>query len=162
MVRRVIRCLGLIALLNAALSLPALGDTYKCIDANGRATYTNINEEIRGKNCTVVMREISVVPAIPPSRSSKAAPSPPGFPKVDPATQKGRDDARRRILEDELGSEEKALAKARTELTEQESIREGNERNYQRVLDRLQPYKDAVERHEKNVAALKRELENVK
>jgi hypothetical protein len=157
-----IGCLGLAATLALALAAPALGDTFKCIDANGRATYTNMKEEAKGKNCTVVMREISVVPATPAPRATTASPSPAGFPKVDPATQKNRDVARRRILEEELGGEEKALAQAKAELTEQEGIRTGDERNYQRVLDRLQKYKDEVERHEKNVEALKKELSNAK
>jgi len=162
MVRRIIRCLGLAVPLTLALTAPAWADTFKCMDANGRATYTNMKEETKGKNCTVVMREISVVPAVPASRAAKATPSPEGFPKVDPGTQKTRDDGRRRILEEELSGEEKALAQAKAELTQQESIRTGDERNYQRVLDRLQKYKDEVERHEKNVAALKKELNNVK
>jgi hypothetical protein len=144
------------------LAAPARGDTFKCIDANGRATYTNMKDETKDKNCSVVMREISVVPAVPPARNAAANPSPAGFPKVDPATQKSRDGARRRILEDELSGEEKALAQAKTELTEQESIRTGDEKNYQRVLDRLQKYKDEVERHEKNVEALKKELSNAR
>ena len=159
---RSIRYLGLVAALVFVLAAPARGDTFKCIDANGRATYTNMKEETKGKNCSVVMREISVVPAVPPARSAAANPSPAGFPKVDPATQKNRDGARRRILEEELGGEEKSLAQAKTELTEQESIRTGDEKNYQRVLDRLQKYKDEVERHEKNVEALKKELSNAK
>jgi hypothetical protein len=158
----VIRCLGLAGTLTFALVLPARGDTFKCLDANGRATYTNMKEETKGKNCTVVMREISVVPAVPTARAGKEAPSSAGFPKVDSATQKTRDDGRRRILEEELSGEEKALAQARTELTEQESIRTGDEKNYQRVLDRLQKYQDEVERHAKNVEALKKELNNVK
>lgn len=162
MASRVIRYSGLALPLALALAAPAWGDTFKCMDANGRATYTNMKEETKGKNCSLVIREISVVPAIPPARTAKAAPSPPGFPKVDPATQKTRDEGRRRILQDELSSEEKALLEARAELTRQESIRTGDERNYQRVLDRLQKYKDNVERHQKNVAALKKELENVK
>lgn len=161
MIRRSLEYLGTAALLSAALSLPAWGDTFKCLDKNGRATYTNIKEETKGKSCTLVMREISVVPSIPP-RAAASTPTPAGFPKVDAGTQKSRDEARRRILVDELGSEEKALEKARADLAEQESVRSGNEKNYQRVLDRLQPYKDDVERHEKNVAALKRELDNVK
>lgn len=140
------------------LAAPARGDTFKCIDANGRATYTNMKEETKGKSCSVVMREISVVPAIPAARNAKENPSPAGFPKVDPATQKNRDGARRRILEEELSGEEKALAQAKTELAEQESIRTGDEKNYQKVLDRLQKYKDEVERHDKNVEALKKEL----
>ena len=157
-----IRYLGLVAALVFVLAAPARGDTFKCIDANGRATYTNMKEETKGKNCSVVMREISVVPAVPPARSAAANPSPAGFPKVDPATQKNRDGARRRILEEELSGEEKALVQAKTELTEQESVRTGGEKNYQRVLDRLQKYKDEVELHEKNVEALKKELSNAK
>jgi hypothetical protein len=153
---------GLVVILALALPAPTWGDTFKCLDANGRATYTNLKDETKGKNCTVVMREISVVPAIPASRAATATPSPAGFPKVDPATQKSRDGARRRILEEELGGEEKALAQAKAELTEQEGIRTGDEKNYQRVLDRLQKYKDDVERHQKNVEALKKELSNAK
>jgi|ERR1035441_8134164 hypothetical protein len=157
-----IGCSGLAATLALALTAPAWGDTFKCIDANGRATYTNMKEEAKGKNCTVVMREISVVPAGPVQRPAAANPSPAGFPKVDAATQKSRDGARRRILEEELSGEEKALAQAKAELTEQEGIRTGDEKNYQRVLDRLQQYKDEVERHQKNVEALKTELNNAK
>jgi len=157
-----IRHVGLAVALTGALVAPAQADTFKCIDTNGRATYTNMKEETKGKNCTVVMREISVVPAMPASRGAASAPSPPGFPKVDTATQKTRDDARRRILEDELSGEEKALAKAQADLTEQEGIRTGGEKNYQRVLDRLQPYKDEVDRHQKNIEALRKELANMK
>jgi len=157
-----IGCSGLAVTLTLALAAPAWGDTFKCVDANGRATYTNIKEETKAKNCTLVMREISVVPAAPAARAAAANPSPAGFPKVDAATQKNRDGARRRILEEELGGEEKALAQAKVELTEQEGIRTGDERNYQKVLDRLQKYRDEVERHQKNVEALKKELGNVK
>lgn len=153
---------GLAATLALALAAPAWGDTFKCVDANGRATYTNMKEEAKGKNCTVVMREISVVPATPAARVPAANSSPAGFPKVDAATQKNRDGARRRILEEELSGEEKALAQAKAELTEQEGIRTGDEKNYQRVLDRLQKYQDEVERHQKNVEALKKELNNTK
>lgn len=156
------RCLALAGPLMVALAAPAWADTFKCMDANGHATYTNMKEETRGKNCTLVMREISVVPAVPAARAATPASSPPGFPKVDAATQRTRDDARRKILDDELSGEEKALAKAKEELTQQESVRSGDERNYQKVLDRLQPYKDEVERHQKNVEALKKEINNGK
>jgi hypothetical protein len=155
-----IRHIGFAAAL--VLAAPAWADTFKCVDTSGRPTYTNMKEETKGKNCSVVMREISVVPAVPAARSAAANPSPAGFPKVDPATQKARDGARRRILEEELADEEKALVQAKAELTEQEGIRTGDERNYQRVLDRLQKYKDEVERHQKNVEALKKELGNAK
>jgi hypothetical protein len=119
-----------------------------------------MKEETRDKNCTVVMREISVVPAAPAARSAAARPTPEGFPKVDSSTQKNRDVARRKILEDELANEQKSLQQAKAELVEQEQIRGGDEKNYQRVLDRLQKYKDQVEQHEKNLEALKKELSN--
>ena len=161
-------CYGLAAIAALALASPAWGDTFKCMDSNGRATYTNIKEETKGKNCRVVMREISIVPAMPttpkaePSRANREESSPRGFPRVDRATQQRRDDDRRRILQEELSSEQEALAEAKAELTRQESRRNGDERNYQRVLDRLKRYQDDVERHERNVAALKKELEHVK
>jgi len=65
-------------------------------------------------------------------------------------------------LEQELASEEKLLAQARKDLAEQESIRLGSEFNYQRVLNRLEPYKKNVALHENNVANLKRELASIR
>lgn len=139
---------------------PAGGSTvWKCLEQDGRAHYTNIKKETEGKQqCTVVTKEVSVVSGPAP----KPAATPPNFPRVDRDTQKARDDGRRRILEDELSTEEKGLTDARTKLTEQESVRQGDEKNYQRVLDRLKPYQDAVERHERNVSALKREMSNLR
>lgn len=162
MIRQLVRWLGFAALLGVALSLPARADTFKCRDANGHVTYTNMKEETRGKNCTLVMREISVVPSNPRAPATAEDRSPAGFPKVDAATQKSRDVKRREILQEELSGEEKALAKAKEDLTQQESVRNGNERNYQKVLDRLQPYKDEVERHQKNIEALNKELGNAR
>jgi hypothetical protein len=46
-----------------------------------------------------------------------------GFPRVDTGTQKARDSDRRRILDEELASEQKALDAARRDLASQESIR---------------------------------------
>ena len=44
---------------------------------------------------------------------------------------------------------------------QQEQVRTGEERNYAKVLERLQPYKDSIETHEKNIEALRRELANL-
>lgn len=134
------------------------GTVWRCQEQDGRAHYTNIKKETEGKQCTVVTREVSVVTAPAPQRAAAATPTPPNFPRVDKDTQRSRDDGRRRILEDELSTEEKGLSDAKAKLAEQEAVRHGDEKNYQRVLDRLKPYQEAVERHERNVAALKREL----
>jgi septal ring factor EnvC (AmiA/AmiB activator) len=125
--------------------------TYKCVDAAGRSTYTNVKEEMTGKNCALVSREVSVVPAQQPA--AKPAPPPANAPKASD---------RRKILEEELSGEEKRLAEARGKLAEQQSVRTGDERNFQRVIDRLKPFVDAVERHEKNIAALRKELSAVR
>ena len=96
-----------------------------------------------------------------PGRAANT-PSPSGFPKVDGDTQKARDNDRRKILEQELATEQKSLDQAKKELAEQEAIRTGDERNYQRVLERLQPHKDKVALHERNIEALKKEIGNLR
>ncbi|MCX7890798.1 MAG: DUF4124 domain-containing protein [Burkholderiales bacterium] len=154
--------------LAAQLAAAQSSDIFKCVDESGRAHYTNVKKDAQGRNCTLVTREVSVIPSgtSPAAAARGAAPgaqaAAASFPRVDRDTQKSRDDSRRRILEDELSAEEKSLARARQDLAEQESVRGGDEKNYQKVLDRLQPYKDAVDRHERNVAALRRELANLK
>jgi hypothetical protein len=86
---------------------------------------------------------------------------PDNFPRESAAERERRAASSREILERELATEQAALAKAREELAAQEAVRYGNERNYARVIERLQPYKDSVETHEKNIDALKRELSNL-
>ena len=41
-------------------------------------------------------------------------------------------------------------------------MRYGNERNFQKKLDRLQPFQEKVEQQERNVEALKKEIANLK
>lgn len=154
---------AVVALTLAPIAL-AQGTVWRCTDPDGRAHYTNIKKDTEGRSCQVVTKEVSVV-SPPSAGASRAAPqtaTPPNFPRVDRETQKSRDDGRRRILQDELATEEKSLAEAKAKLTEQESVRLGDEKNYQRVLDRLKPYQDAVERHERNVSALRREIANLR
>lgn len=81
---------------------------------------------------------------------------------MDPAVQRKRDESRRKILEDELVAEEKSLAAARKALADGEAVRLGDERNYQRYLERIQGLKDRVTQHERNVGALKQELSNLR
>jgi ribosomal protein L29 len=76
--------------------------------------------------------------------------------------QKQRDGDRRRILEQELANEQKQLASAQKELADQQSVRDGSERNYQRVLDRLEPFQKKVKQHEDNIENLKKELANLR
>ena len=81
---------------------------------------------------------------------------------MDRELQRSRDSDRLRILENELGNEQRLLAQAQKELAQQESVRLGDEKNYQRVLERLEPYQKRVKLHEDNVANLRREISKVR
>lgn len=151
---------------------PAWGQIYRCVDGDGHVTYSNVASS---KTCKRMQLEPASSYAPPASRAGSAPgrttsrtpgaaanPSPVDFPKVSNEAQKARDNDRQAILTQELSSEQKALEQARQELTEQEGVRLGGERNYQRVLDRLQPYKDKVAQHERNIEALNKELSKLK
>ncbi len=146
----------------AAMPLAHAQNTvWKCVDGEGRSHYTNVKEEAKGTGCRIVSEgKVSTVPAS--KLAAAVAPSPASFPKVDKDTQKARDDGRRKILEDELAAENRSLDEAKAKLAEQESVRNGDEKNYQKVLDRLKPYQDTVDRHERNIAALQREISNLR
>ncbi|HET9664452.1 MAG TPA: DUF4124 domain-containing protein [Burkholderiales bacterium] len=146
-------------ILGAFVGLNAHAQIYECVDASGNKRFTNIKSEAKG--CKQLdVGPINTVPAVKPA--NKAAPGPATFPKVDAATQRERDTDRRRILEQELANEQKQLAAAQKELADQQAVRQGDERNYQRVLDRLEPYQKRVKQHEDNIANLKKELANLR
>ena len=86
------------------------------------------------------------------------APREGAFPRETPKARASAKDRQREILEKELATEQDLLAKAQKALAEQEAVRHGDERNYAKVLERLQPFKDNVDLHAKNVEALRREL----
>ena len=134
----------------------ASAQTCKYVDSEGRVSYSNVPI----KNAKKVS---CFEPVKPPQQQSPAAPANAAAkPRVDSTTQRQRDDDRRNILEAELRTEEQQLAQAKRELAEQEAIRTGDERNYERVLERLKPYQEAVAQHEKNVASLRQELANLR
>lgn len=88
--------------------------------------------------------------ASPASAGSDAA-------RVDPGQQRSRDAERRRVLETELHEVEERLATAQRELAAG-AERKGDERNYQRYLDRMSELKANVTRQENDIQALKREI----
>jgi hypothetical protein len=143
----------------ASQSQAGVETLWNCKDKDGRTILTNQQADTAGKECRVVQQQrVTVVPAQKaPAKSS----SPQNFPKESANDRLSARDKQRVTLERELAQEESMLADARRKLAEQESVRAGDERNYARVLERLQPFKDAVEVHTKNIDALKRELVNL-
>ena len=152
-----------VLMLCLALARPAFAQQqvvetiWSCKDKSGRTHVTNLKEDTVGKECRIVQQQrVTVVPAVKPG-----AKSPAGFPKESVSDRVSSKAKQRDTIEKELTQEQSMLADARKKLAEQESIRGGDEKNYARVIERLKPYKDTVEVHEKNVEALKRELSNL-
>jgi len=150
----------LVALLLGFMAGAARAQTetiWSCKDSTGRTHVTNLKEDTVGKECRIVQQQrVTVVPA-----SKSVAKSPAGFPKESASDRVSSKAKQRDTLEQELTQEESMLADARQKLADQEAVRNGDEKNYSRVIERLKPYKDTVEVHEKNVDALKRELSNL-
>ena len=128
---------------------PASAEIYKYVDESGRVTYTNIPK--KGS------KKLDLDPISAAKTRNNAGPA--DFPKVDSQTQKKRDEARKQILHDELATEEKSLAEAQKALKEGEAARIGGEvRDSPKYRERVQKLKENVSLHEKNIAALKKEL----
>ena len=64
----------------------------------------------------------------------------------------------KRILESELRREEERLAELQREYNNGEPERRGEERNYQKYMDRVVELKTSIVRKEEDIAAIKREL----
>jgi hypothetical protein len=133
---------------------------YKCVDEDDRKTFSNVKLSGNGVKCTAM--ELPPVTSVPPAQVSRpagrSAASPDSFPKVGENAQKERDNDRRRILENELEAERGNLEQAKKDLADQEKIRTGDERNFQQILDRIEPYKNKAALHERNIEAIEKEL----
>jgi hypothetical protein len=97
------------------------------------------------------------------SQKPRSAPVPSSGPrppdsKVGPAEQKVRDTDSRRILESELHKEEDKLAQMQKAYNNGEPERLGDERNYQKYLDRVADMKAAIARKESDIQAIRREI----
>ena len=78
--------------------------------------------------------------------------------RVGAAEQRARDSDARRILEAELQRELLRYDEMLKEYNNGEPERQGNERNYQKYLDRVADLKSAIVRKESDIGAIKREL----
>ncbi len=82
---------------------------------------------------------------------------------VDPSLQKTRDGTRRQVLLEELQNEEKALADVRLQLNGGRPLPMADETpGSPKYIDRVKQLEKALRHHERNVAALKQELANLR
>ena len=131
---------------SGCVNKPALlaGDTYRCATESGAFSYFN-------------------VPGTNGDRRVGKAPSPAGFPRVEPETQKGRDDVRRKVLADELAAEEKLLAETRSAYADGAPVPLPEERaDAEKYRARIGRLRQSLAVHEKNIEALKKELVAIK
>ncbi len=152
----------------AGQAVQAQGVVYRC--PGNPVLYTDqlTAQEAKDRNCrTIEGAPITVIagpqrgrPAASAAPGSNGAPpaSRPADSRVDPSAQRARDSDARRILSEELAREEDRLAQLKREFNNGEPERRGDERNYQKYLDRVSEMKASILRKETDIAALKREL----
>lgn len=121
-------------------------------------------QEARDKGCrTIEGAQITIVQAPPRPRPPASGTGPVTAPrsvdtKVDPASQRARDTDARRILTDELRSEEERLTTMKAEFNNGEPERKGDERNFARYQERVAEMRAAIQRKEADITALRREI----
>jgi hypothetical protein len=81
--------------------------------------------------------------------------------RVSPTDQRARDSEARSILDSELRREEERLTALKREFNNGEPERRGDERNYQKYLDRVAELKAGISRKEADIASIKREIEKL-
>jgi hypothetical protein len=142
----------------------AAAQVYRCPGPPVLYTDAISPAEAKEKGCrTIEGTPITIIqaprPRAPASATPPAATAPrPADSNVDPASQRQRDGEARRILLDELKKEEDRLAVMQKDYNNGEPERRGDERNYQRYLDRVAEMKAAITRKEADISALKREI----
>ena len=115
----------------------------KCVDAKGKVRY--IDQSAMGtEKCEPVKDRTQILQSQPGAINLHP-----------PAKSSGLSLAQR---EGNVRAAESQLEQAKKALAEQEAIRGGDEKNYQRVLDRLKPYQDAVAKAEQNLDQARRNL----
>ena len=153
------RLLAFLALCLIATPVLTQG-VFVCVQANGTREYRNTGDT---RGCRRLdLETISTIPAPPSNQQAKAAAIDPSFPRIESQIQKRRDQDRLQILMDEVRTEESRLSELRRDYQNGEPERLGSERNYAKYQERVAQMKDDIQRTEKNIEALKREIGNLK
>jgi hypothetical protein len=159
---------SMLVLCAAALANAQANNTvYRC--PGNVYTDTISAKEAKERDCrTLEGVPVTVIQSIRPRTEAKPVPPAAGSAaknsegrteaKVDPTEQRSRDSDARRILEAELRAETERLAALQKEYNNGEPERRGEERNFQKYLERVAEMKASIARKESDIAALKREL----
>ena len=155
-------------LLLACGAVPALGAEtpdstvmYRCPGNDYKNTITAKEAErlgckrIEGAPVTIIqMTKPRAATPVPAAGGGSAV-------RVDPVAQRARDSDARRILEGELRAEEEKLAVMQKEFNNGQPERQGDEKNFQKYLDRVNDMRAAIARKLTDIAALQREIKKL-
>jgi len=145
--------------LAAGSASAAEGSTYYQCPGNV-FTNTLTPKEADAKGCkAMVTQQPTTIPA-PKAHgpSTAAAPANSASSKVDAQEQKQRDSDARKILQDELIKAQQNLDALQKEYNNGQPERKGDEKNYQKYLDRTADLKAQITRTESDINAITREL----
>jgi hypothetical protein len=109
---------------------------------------------------------ITIIQTVKPRAGATAVPtvasaSSPAGSRIDPTTQRARDSDARRILEGELKTEEDRLATLQKDFNDGQPERRGDEKNFQKYLDRVAEMRAGIARKQIDIAALRREIQKL-
>ena len=159
-----LRGLGPSALAAAALAVLAAGAQaadgstyYRCPD--NVFTNTITPKEADAKGCKALeAHQPTTIPAPKARPGGTATPSGTAASRVDAQEQKARDSDARRILQDELIKAQAQLDSLQKEYNNGQPERHGDEKNFQKYLDRTADLKAQITRTESDISAITREL----
>lgn len=135
------------------------GVTYRCPNNDYKNTISAKEAERLG--CKKIEgTPITIIQMTKPRPSGTPVPAAAGSSTrtVEPQAQRARDSDARRILETELKTEENRLATMKLDYNNGQPERQGDEKNYQRYIDRVSEMNAAIARKEVDVTALRREI----
>jgi Domain of unknown function (DUF4124) len=146
---------------SATFAIGAHAEIYKRVDEDGHVTYSSV--PIKGAKKLHLEPLPTMAPPAKPRNSDNSS----DF-RVNSDTQNRRDITRRKILEDELATEQKALEDARAKQKEGQSFpemfRDANGQpnpDAAKYQDKVNSLQEDVTSHEKNIEALKTELSHL-
>ncbi len=147
---------GAVLVLAAHGAQAAEGSTYYQCPGNV-FTNTITPKEAEAKGCkAMVAQQPTTIPA--PKLHTAPAPGGSASSRVDAQDQKQRDSDARKILQDELIKAQQSLDALQKEYNNGQPERHGDEKNYQKYLDRTADLKAQIARTESDISAITREL----
>jgi hypothetical protein len=155
------RCAALLLACGAVPALAADTDSsvmYRCPGNDYKNTISAKEAEKLGCK-RIEGAPVTVIQMTKPRPSTATAAS--GGARVDPVAQRARDTDARRILEGELRAEEEKLAIMQKEFNNGQPERQGDEKNFQKYLDRVSDMRAAIARKQTDIAALQREIKKL-